>query len=170
MYNTRKVNEDITWVGGDDRRLAMFEGVYSIPAGVSYNSYLVMDEQTILFDTVDKAIGKVFFENVSHVLGERKLDYVVVQHMEPDHSATLMDLLCHYPEVKVVCNQKTKDMIAQFFGEDLGERAHLVKEGDTLDLLLGGRHLLVRVESLKESVKKEDAAGMYTVLSGVEDK
>jgi flavorubredoxin len=137
MYNTRKVNEDITWVGGDDRRLAMFEGVYSIPQGVSYNSYLVMDEQTILFDTVDKAIGKVFFENVSHVLGERKLDYVVVQHMEPDHSATLMDLLCHYPEVKVVCNQKTKDMIAQFFGEDLGERAHLVKEGDTLST---GRH------------------------------
>ena len=142
MYNTRKVNETITWVGGDDRRLAMFEGVYSIPQGVSYNSYLVMDEQTILFDTVDKAIGKVFFENVAHVLDGRKLDYVVVQHMEPDHSATLMDLLCHYPEVKVVCNQKTKEMIAQFFGEDIGERAHLVKEGDTLTT---GRHVFTFV-------------------------
>jgi flavorubredoxin/flavin reductase (DIM6/NTAB) family NADH-FMN oxidoreductase RutF len=137
MYCTRKVNEDITWVGGDDRRLVLFEGVYSIPDGVSYNSYLILDEKTILFDTVDKAIGKVFFENVEHVLSGRKLDYVVVQHMEPDHSATLMDLLCHYPEVKVVCNQKTKAMIEQFFGEDIGERAHLVKEGDTLST---GKH------------------------------
>jgi flavorubredoxin len=112
MYCTRKVTDDITWVGGDDRRLMLFEGVYSIPDGVSYNSYLVMDEKTILFDTVDKAVGKVFFENITQVLGERQLDYVVVQHMEPDHSATLMDLLCHYPEVKVVCNKKTRDMIA----------------------------------------------------------
>ncbi len=137
MYCTRKVTDDITWVGGDDRRLMLFEGVYSIPDGVSYNSYLIMDEKTILFDTVDKAIGKVFFENVAHVLGERKLDYVVVQHMEPDHSATLMDLLCHYPEVKVVCNAKTKNMIEQFFDEDIGERAILVKEGETLST---GRH------------------------------
>jgi flavorubredoxin/flavin reductase (DIM6/NTAB) family NADH-FMN oxidoreductase RutF/rubredoxin len=110
----------------------LFEGVYSLPDGVSYNSYLIMDEKTILFDTVDKAVGKVFFENVAHVLAGRKLDYVVVQHMEPDHSATLMDLLCHYPEVKVVCNAKTKNMITQFFDEDIGDRAILVKEGDTL--------------------------------------
>ncbi len=115
----------------------LFEGVYSIPDGVSYNSYLIMDEKTILFDTVDKAIGKVFFENVAHVLDGRKLDYVVVQHMEPDHSATLMDLLCHYPEVKVVCNAKTKAMIEQFFVEDIGERAILVKEGETLST---GKH------------------------------
>jgi len=125
------------WVGGDDRRLMLFEGVYSIPDGVSYNSYLIMDEKTVLFDTVDKAIGKVFFENVAHVLDGRKLDYVVVQHMEPDHSATLTDLLCHYPEVKVVCNAKTKAMIEQFFDEDIGERAILVKESETLST---GRH------------------------------
>ena len=137
MYCTRKVTDDITWVGGDDRRLMLFEGVYSIPDGVSYNSYLITDEKTVLFDTVDKAIGKVFFENVEHVLDGRKLDYVVVQHMEPDHSATLMDLLCHYPEVKVVCNAKTKNMIEQFFDEDIGERAILVKEGETLST---GRH------------------------------
>ncbi len=137
MYCTRKVTDDIMWVGGDDRRLMLFEGVYSIPDGVSYNSYLIMDEKTVLFDTVDKAIGKVFFENVAHVLDGRKLDYVVVQHMEPDHSATLMDLLCHYPEVKVVCNAKTKAMIEQFFDEDIGERAILVKESETLST---GRH------------------------------
>ena len=107
MYCTRKVNEDITWVGGNDRRLAMFEGVYSIPDGVSYNSYLILDEKTILFDTVDKAVAKVFFENVAHVLDGRKLDYVVVQHMEPDHSATLMDLLFCYKDARV-CKRRKK--------------------------------------------------------------
>jgi len=137
MYCTRKVNEDITWVGGNDRRLAMFEGVYSIPNGVSYNSYLILDEQTILFDTVDKAIGKVFFENVAHILNGRKLDYVVVQHMEPDHSATLMDLLCRYTDTKVVCTKKTSEMIVQFFGMDITDRAILVKENDTLST---GKH------------------------------
>ncbi len=137
MYCTRKVNDDITWVGGNDRRLAMFEGVYSIPNGVSYNSYLILDEQTILFDTVDKAIGKVFFENVAHVLGGRKLDYVVVQHMEPDHSATLMDLLCRYTDTKVVCTKKTSEMIVQFFGMDVSDRAIIVKENDTLST---GKH------------------------------
>ena len=137
MYCTRKVNEDITWVGGNDRRLDMFEGVHSIPKGVSYNSYLILDEQTILFDTVDKAVGKVFFENVAHVLNGRKLDYVVVHHMEPDHSATLMDLLCRYTDTKVVCTKKTSEMIQQFFAEDVTDRAVIVKENDTLST---GKH------------------------------
>ncbi len=137
MYCTRKVNEDITWVGGNDRRLAMFEGVYSIPDGVSYNSYLILDEKTILFDTVDKAVGKVFFENVAHILNGRKLDYVVVQHMEPDHSATLMDLLCRYTDTKIVCTKKTSEMIQQFFAEDVTDRAIIVKENDTLST---GKH------------------------------
>lgn len=137
MYCTRKVNEDITWVGGNDRRLAMFEGVYSIPDGVSYNSYLILDEKTILFDTVDKAVAKVFFENVAHVLDGRKLDYVVVQHMEPDHSATLMDLLCRYTDTKIVCTKKTSEMICQFFDQDVLDRAIIVKENDTLST---GKH------------------------------
>ncbi len=137
MYCTRKVNEDITWVGGNDRRLAMFEGVYSIPDGVSYNSYLILDEQTILFDTVDKAVAKVFFENVAHILDGRKLDYVVVQHMEPDHSATLMDLLCRYTDTKIVCTKKTSEMICQFFDQDVLDRAIIVKENDTLST---GKH------------------------------
>ena len=137
MYCTRKVNEDITWVGGSDRRLAMFEGVYSIPDGVSYNSYLILDEKTILFDTVDKAVAKVFFENIAHVLDGRKLDYVVVQHMEPDHSATLMDLLFCYKDAKIVCTKKTSEMICQFFDEDVLDRAIIVKENDTLST---GKH------------------------------
>ena len=98
MHCTRKVTEDILWVGADDRRLAMFEGVYSVPRGVSYNSYLLLDEKTVLLDTVDRAVEKTFAENVAYGLGGRSLDYVVVHHMEPDHSATLISLLEKHPE------------------------------------------------------------------------
>lgn len=118
MYCVKKITSDLYWVGANDRRLAMFEGVYSVPDGVSYNSYLLMDEHTVLFDTVDKAVGKVFFENIEHVLGDRKLDYVVVQHMEPDHSATLKELVLRYPDVTVVCNKLTSVMMKQFFNSD----------------------------------------------------
>ncbi len=140
MYCTRNVTNDLVWVGGDDRRLAMFEGVYSVPDGVSYNSYLLLDEKTVLFDTVDEAVQKVFFENVAHTLAGRKLDYVVVQHMEPDHSATLEGILMRHPEATVICNKKTETMIYQFFGADLKMNVQLVGEGDTLKT---GRHELM---------------------------
>ena len=111
MYNYKKLTEDLYWVGANDRRLAMFEGVYSVPDGVSYNSYLLMDEKTVLLDTVDKAVAGRFFENVEAVLGDRKLDYLVVHHMEPDHAASLQDLVRRYPEVQIVCNAKIAAMI-----------------------------------------------------------
>lgn len=139
MYCTKKITDDLIWVGANDRRLAMFEGVYSVPNGVSYNSYLLLDDTTVLFDTVDKAVGGVFFQNVEHALGGRKLDFVVIQHMEPDHSATLGELLLRYPDVKVVCNQKILDMITQFFNLDLSKKAFVVKEGTTLNT---GHHTL----------------------------
>lgn len=139
MYCTRNVTNDLVWVGGDDRRLAMFEGVYSVPDGVSYNSYLLLDEKTVLFDTVDEAVQKVFFENVAHTLAGRKLDYVIVQHMEPDHSATLEGILMRHPEVVVICNKKTEAMIYQFFGADLKMNVQIVGEGDVLKT---GRHEL----------------------------
>ena len=93
MYCVRKVLEDLWWVGGNDRRLAMFEGVYAVPNGVSYNSYLLLDDKTVLFDTVDPSVSKAFFENVDHVLAGRKLDYLVIHHMEPDHSGTVSEVL-----------------------------------------------------------------------------
>ena len=139
MYCTRKILDDLIWVGADDRRLVCFEGVYGVPDGVSYNSYLLLDEKTVLFDTVDKAVYGVFLENVAHALGGRPLDYLVVHHMEPDHAATLELLLQRHPETTVVCNAKIKTMIAQFFPTDLGDRFLLVKEGDTLST---GRHTL----------------------------
>ncbi len=137
MYCTRKVQDDLIWVGADDRRLVCFEGVYGVPDGVSYNAYLLLDEKTVLFDTVDKAVYGVFLENVAHTLAGRKLDYLVVHHMEPDHAATQELLLSRYPEARIVCNAKTLTMMKQFLGCDLTERAIVVKEGDTLET---GRH------------------------------
>lgn len=139
MYCTKKISNDLIWVGANDRRLAMFEGVYSVPRGVSYNSYLLLDDSTVLFDTVDKAVGGVFFQNLEHALADRKLDFVVIQHMEPDHSATLVELLLRYPDVTVVCNQKILNMITQFFNMDLSSKAFIVKEGDTMNT---GNHVL----------------------------
>lgn len=139
MYNVRKVTEDIVWVGASDRRLALFENIFPIPRGVSYNSYVLLDEKTVLLDTVDASVSGQFFENLEHVLDGRKLDYLIVNHMEPDHCAMIGDLVRRYPEVQVVGNAKTFGMIKQFFGTDFAERAVTVKEGDTLST---GAHTL----------------------------
>ena len=138
MYCTRKIKDDLIYIGGDDRRLAMFEGVYSVPHGVSYNSYLLLDEKIVVFDTVDKAVGKVFFENLEHELHGKIPDYIIVQHMEPDHSATLADLICRYPDITIVTSAKSAVMMKQFF--ELGEvKIQAVNEGEILDT---GKHKL----------------------------
>jgi len=139
MYCVRKITDDLTWVGANDRRLHMFEGVYYVPAGVSYNSYLLCDEKTVLFDTVDTAVQERFLENVSHALSGRPLDYLVVQHMEPDHSASILEMIARYPNVRIVCNKKTLQLIRQFYDLDSEERVMLVAEGDVLST---GRHAL----------------------------
>lgn len=144
MYCYRKVTDDLYWIGGNDRRLALFEGVYQIPRGVSYNSYLLMDEKTVLLDTVDKAVKGVFFENIEKVLDGRKLDYLVVHHMEPDHSEAIWEVVMRYPEVKIVCNAKIAQMMKQFFSFDVDARVVLVKEGDTFHT---GKHNLVFVSA-----------------------
>ena len=144
MYCTRNVTEDLVWVGANDRRLAMFEGVYSVPKGVSYNSYLLLDEKTVLFDTVDAAVGTVFFENVEKTLNGRHLDYLVVHHMEPDHSATLEELVRRYPDIKILCNQKLAVMMKQYFTFDVDARAQIVNEGDVFS---AGRHELTFVNA-----------------------
>ena len=110
MYNVKKVNEDLYWIGASDRRLALFENIYPIPRGVSYNSYVILDEQTVLLDTVDKSVSGQFFENLEHVLGNRPLDYMIVNHMEPDHCAIVEEVVRRFPEVKVVGNAKTFNM------------------------------------------------------------
>ena len=177
MHCTRKVREDLIWVGADDRRLACFEGVYGVPEGVSYNSYLLLDEKTVLFDTVDKAVYSVFLENVAYALGGRPLDYLVIHHMEPDHAATLELLVTRYPEAKIVCNAKIKTMLAQFFALDLTERIVLVKEGDSLET---GRHkfsfimapmvhwpeVMMSYDSTDGILFSADAFGTFGALNG----
>ncbi len=131
MYCTKKISDDLVWVGGNDRKISIFEAVYPLSHGVSYNSYLLKSEGvSVLFDTVDKAVGKVFFENLAHELGGKSLDYIVVHHLEPDHSATLEQLLRYYPDVTIVCNDKIAKMMGQFF--EVKANFKTVKEGDTL--------------------------------------
>lgn len=131
MYCIKNIKDDLFWVGGSDRRLALFENAYPIPKGISYNSYVLLDEKTILFDTVDRAITGQFLENVEAVLEGRVLDYIIVNHMEPDHCATLGDIVRRYPEVKIICNAKTVPIINQFYEFDLESRSVIVKEGDS---------------------------------------
>ena len=177
MYCTKNIASDLVWVGANDRRLAMFEGVYSVPAGVSYNSYLLTDEKTVLFDTVDKAVGRIFFENLEHGLGGRTLDYLIVHHMEPDHSATLSELLLRHPETTVVCNDKTAVMIAQFFGPGAVERMQLVKEGDTLSTgaheltfymapMIHWPEVMMTYDKTAHTLFSADAFGVFGALNG----
>ncbi len=142
MHCVKQITNDMYWVGASDRRLALFENVYPIPRGVSYNSYVLLDEKTVLLDTVDRSVSDLFLENLAHVLGGRKLDYIVVNHMEPDHCATLQEVARLYPEAKIVVNAKTVQMIKQFFTFDIDSRAHIVGEMDTL---CTGRHTLAFV-------------------------
>ena len=177
MHCTRKVLSDLIWVGADDRRLSCFEGVYSVPEGVSYNSYLLLDEKTVLFDTVDKAVYQTFFENVEFALGGRELDYLLISHMEPDHAYTIGDLIVRYPNVKIICNAKIQAMLGQFFRFDLTGRLVIVKEGDTFSC---GRHVLnfvnapmvhwpevmMTFDSTDGILFSADAFGLFGALNG----
>ena len=131
MHNTKRITKDLYWVGGNDRRLAMFEGVYDVPTGVSYNSYLLIDDEVVLFDTVDKAVQEIFFENIEFLLQGREVNYLVVHHMEPDHSASIKELLRRYPNITIVCNIKIQKMINQYFTLPKETKYLIVDEGQT---------------------------------------
>ena len=159
MNCTRKINNDIIWVGADNRRLALFEAVYSVPRGISYNSYMILDEKTALVDTVDRAVTDLFLENVDGTLAGRSLDYLIVQHMEPDHSATLIDVLIRHPECEIVCNKKIFDMISAF--KNITVKARIVKDGDILEL---GKHRLTFISA--PMVHWPEVMVTYDVQSG----
>ena len=139
MFDIRKITQDLLYIGCSDRRLALFESAYPIKDGVSYNSYLLLDEKTVLFDTVDKHCAEQFYENLEAGLNGRKLDYVIVHHMEPDHCALLSSIAQKYPQARFVCTAKTVQMIKQFFNFDIESRVQIVKEGDSLNT---GKHEL----------------------------
>ena len=140
MYNVKEITKDLYWVGANDRKIALFESVYPVPEGISYNSYLLMDEKTVLFDTVDKSVNHQFFENIESVLNGKELDYLIINHMEPDHCAEIGSIVKKYPKLKIVCNLKTQQMISQFFDIELSDSQwQIVKEGDKLET---GSHTL----------------------------
>ena len=177
MYCTKNITDDLVYVGGSDRRLALFENAYPIPRGVSYNSYLCLDEETVLLDTVDHSVSGLFFENVEHALGGRPLNYLIVNHMEPDHCRDIPSIVARWPEIKIVCNKKTLAMLGQFFDFDAEERAIIVKEGDKLPT---GRHTftfvmapmvhwpeaMVTYDLTDRILFSADAFGTFGALSG----
>lgn len=139
MHNTRELLPGIHWVGGNDRRLNRFENLFPLDNGVAYNAYVIIDDHTALIDTVDNAISDLFIENVKHVLNGRDLDYLVINHMEPDHCGNIVNILREYPKVTLIGNTKTFQFFDQFYGVDITGKTRIVKEQDTLEL---GRHTL----------------------------
>ena len=177
MYSVKKINSDTYWVGVNDRKISLFENVYPVDRGMSYNSYIVLDEKTVLLDTVDASSSLQFLENVDHVLQGRTLDYLIVNHMEPDHCANIGAIVSKYPSVKIVGNAKTFTMMGQFFDFDIEDRKIVVKEGDTLST---GRHAftvalapmvhwpeaMVTYDSCDKILYSADAFGSFGAMSG----
>ena len=177
MYCVKKVTDSIRWIGGNDRRISLFENVYPVPNGVSYNSYFVRDEHNVVIDTVDRSVRDVFFENIIHLLQGEPLDYLIVNHMEPDHAATIEELALRWPMAKIVCNAKIAAMMKQFFTFDVDSRVHLVQEGDTL---CTGRHtfafvmapmvhwpeVMMTYETTERVLFSADAFGSFGALDG----
>ena len=177
MYNIRKLSDDLLYIGCSDRRLSLFESAYPIPNGISYNSYLLKDQKTVLFDTVDKACSSQFFENLEAGLDGRDLDYLVIHHMEPDHCALLEGVITIHPNTKIVCTAKTVALIKQFFDFDIDARVNIVKEGDILNT---GKHeliftpapmvhwpeVMVTYDKTDKALYSADAFGSFGAING----
>ena len=177
MHCVQNVRENIYWIGGNDRRLERFENMFPIPKGVSYNSHLILDEKTMVMDTVDQAIRMQYLENIKYLLNGRDLDYLVVNHMEPDHCGNIEDLLKIYPNMKIVGNSKTFKFFEQFYNVSPSENYYEVKEGDVIDL---GKHkiqffnmpmvhwpeVMVAYEQTEKILFSADAFGTFGALNG----
>lgn len=177
MQSTRNVTEDIVWVGCNDRRITLFENLFPVPRGVSYNSYLILDEKITLMDTVDASATEQFIENLECALDGRAIDYLVVQHMEPDHCANIQRLLEKYPDMQVVASAKAIQMIGQFFTVDLEGRTIPVKEGDTLSTgshtlhfvmapMVHWPEVMVTYDEKEKVLFSADAFGTFGALNG----
>lgn len=142
MYCVRKVTDDLFWVGANDHRLTLFENIHPIPKGVSYNAYLLLDEKTVLVDTVDWSACRQLVENIEHLLEGRTLDYLLINHMEPDHGASIEEILIRYPNVAVISTEKAFMLMHQFGFNVDGHEQIVVKEGDTFSF---GKHVVTFV-------------------------
>ncbi|NLZ83372.1 MAG: FprA family A-type flavoprotein [Clostridiales bacterium] len=139
MNNVYEISPQVYWVGGNDRRIERFENMFPLPNGVAYNSYLIADEKTALLDTVDASISGLYLENITHVLGNRPLDYLVINHMEPDHCANIEEIVRRYPNVKVIGNKKTFQFFKQYYSLDISSNFQEVKDREEISL---GKHTL----------------------------
>ncbi len=162
MYCVREVTKDLYWVGANDHRLHLFENIHPIPRGVSYNAYLLMDESTVLFDTVDWSACRQLLENLDHLLDGRPLDYLVINHMEPDHGASIEEILIRWPNVKVISTEKAFMFMRQFGFEVDGHELIQVKEGDTYTF---GSHTVTFVAA--PMVHWPEAMVTFDVTNGV---
>lgn len=174
------VSDSILYIGADDRDIDLFESQYVVPNGVSYNSYVILDEKVAVMDTVDARRGEAWLKNLEQALAGRKVDYLVVSHMEPDHGANVQVLAEQYPEMKVVGNAKTFSMISQFFDIDLSGRSVVVKEGDTLSLgsheltfvmapMVHWPEVMVTYEKSEKILFSADGFGKFGALDAEED-
>jgi len=177
MYCVRKVTDDLYWVGANDHRLHLFENIHPIPKGVSYNSYLLLDEQTVLFDTIDWSACRQLIENVEHLLGDRPLDVLMVDHLEPDHGASMEEILLRWPKVKVIASPKCFMLMRQFGFDLTGHECVEVKEGDTASF---GKHqvtfigapmvhwpeVLMTFDTTNGVLFSADAFGSFIALDG----
>ena len=175
-----KISEDILYVGVDDHDLDLFESQYIIPNGMAYNSYVIMDEKIAVMDSVDARKTDEWLKKVGDALGGKKADYLVVSHMEPDHSGSIGAFAASYPDAKIVCSEKAKTMLAQFTNEDYSDRVQVIKEGDTLSL---GKHeltfyaapmvhwpeVMVSYDSADRVLFSADAFGKFGTLDTDED-
>lgn len=178
MYE--KITDSVCYVGADDKSIDLFESQYVVPNGVSYNSYVILDEKTAILDTVDPRATDVWFENLAEVLGDRQPDYLVISHLEPDHAGNIQKAAEKYPEMKLVGNPKTFAMLPQFFELDLTERCVTVKEGDTLSLgshtltfvmapMVHWPEVMVSYESSEKILFSADGFGKFGALDTRED-
>lgn len=177
MENIRNITESIVWVGASDRRIARFENMFPLTQGVSYNSYLIVDEKTALLDTVDSAVTEQYLENVHAALDGRSLDYLIIHHMEPDHCRNVVSILNSYPEAKMVGNAKTFTFFEQFYSDQYTDRYLLIKENDTLSLgvhelkfimapMVHWPEVFTSYESHSKIWFSADAFGTFNALNG----
>ena len=162
MYCVRNVTEDLYWVGANDHRLALFENCFPIPRGVSYNAYCLLDEKTALFDTVDWSVCRQLMENLEHVLDGRLLNYLVINHLEPDHAACIEEVLLRYPDVKIISNEKAFMLMRQFGFHVDDHECIEVKEGDTFSF---GKHTVTFV--FAQMVHWPEAMVTFDLTDGV---
>lgn len=144
MYCYTKIQEDMYWIGGNDRKLSMFEGAIPMTEGMAYNSYFIDDEKTVVLDTVDDSVVRVFDDNLNHLLNGRGLDYIIVNHVEPDHSSSLCELVRRHPETKIVATSKIKNMLKNYVSWNLDDNFLQVEEGEELST---GKHVFTFVNT-----------------------